>query len=139
VRPDVVTERLGYASVAFTLQRYGHRYAGDQRSGARPTQERRPVKLYHRTDAAAEIRATGFRDARGSYMMAGVELPGVWISGGPLDENSGAWGDSLLEVVLDETLIVDYEVIEDGKPYREWCVPSRVLNSSASTTLVTTP
>jgi integrase len=33
VRPDVVTERLGHASVAFTLQQYGHRYAGDQRSG----------------------------------------------------------------------------------------------------------
>lgn len=33
VRPDVVTERLGHLSVAFTLQRYGHRYAGDQRSG----------------------------------------------------------------------------------------------------------
>jgi integrase len=33
VRPDVVTERLGHASVAFTLQRYGHRYAGDQRAG----------------------------------------------------------------------------------------------------------
>lgn len=33
VRPDVVTERLGHSSVAFTLQVYGHRYAGDQRSG----------------------------------------------------------------------------------------------------------
>lgn len=33
VRPDVVTERLGHSSVAFTLQTYGHRYAGDQRSG----------------------------------------------------------------------------------------------------------
>jgi integrase len=33
VRPDVVTERLGHASVAFTLQQYAHRYAGDQRSG----------------------------------------------------------------------------------------------------------
>ena len=33
VRPDIVTERLGHASVAFTLQQYGHRYAGDQRSG----------------------------------------------------------------------------------------------------------
>jgi integrase len=32
VRPDIVTERLGHASVAFTLQQYGHRYAGDQRS-----------------------------------------------------------------------------------------------------------
>ena len=33
VRPDVVTERLGHSSVAFTLAQYGHRYAGDQRSG----------------------------------------------------------------------------------------------------------
>lgn len=33
VRPDVVTERLGHASVAFTLAQYAHRYAGDQRSG----------------------------------------------------------------------------------------------------------
>jgi len=33
VRPEVVTERLGHSSVAFTLQTYGHRYAGDQRSG----------------------------------------------------------------------------------------------------------
>jgi integrase len=33
VRPDIVTERLGHASVAFTLQQYAHRYAGDQRSG----------------------------------------------------------------------------------------------------------
>lgn len=31
-RPDVVTERLGHESVAFTLARYAHRYAGDQRS-----------------------------------------------------------------------------------------------------------
>jgi integrase len=33
VRPDVVTERLGHSSVAFTLQQYAHQYAGDQRSG----------------------------------------------------------------------------------------------------------
>lgn len=33
VRPDIVTERLGHASVGFTLQQYGHRFAGDQRSG----------------------------------------------------------------------------------------------------------
>lgn len=32
VRADVVTERLGHRSVAFTLQQYAHRWAGDQRS-----------------------------------------------------------------------------------------------------------
>ena len=33
VRVDIVTERLGHSSIAFTLQQYVHRYAGDQRSG----------------------------------------------------------------------------------------------------------
>jgi integrase len=33
VRTDVVSERLGHESVAFTLQQYARRYAGDQRSG----------------------------------------------------------------------------------------------------------
>jgi integrase len=32
VRADVVTERLGHRSVAFTLQQYAHRWAGDQRT-----------------------------------------------------------------------------------------------------------
>jgi integrase len=32
VRVDIVTERLGHESIAFTLQAYVHRYAGDQRS-----------------------------------------------------------------------------------------------------------
>jgi integrase len=40
VRADVVTERLGHESVAFTLQRYGHRYAGDQRSALARLRER---------------------------------------------------------------------------------------------------
>lgn len=31
-RPDVVTERLGHSSVAFTLATYGHVYEGDQRA-----------------------------------------------------------------------------------------------------------
>jgi integrase len=35
VRPDIVTERLGHASVALTLQQYGHRFAVDQRSVSR--------------------------------------------------------------------------------------------------------
>jgi integrase len=33
VRPDVVSERAGHASVGFTLSTYAHRYVGDQRSG----------------------------------------------------------------------------------------------------------
>jgi integrase len=42
VRPDVVTERLGHSGVAFTLQIYGHRLAGDQRSGLARLREGTP-------------------------------------------------------------------------------------------------
>ena len=31
-RVDIVTERLGHESIAFTLSQYVHRYAGDQRN-----------------------------------------------------------------------------------------------------------
>jgi hypothetical protein len=38
----------------------------------------------------------------------------------PLDSNEDAEGDQLLEVTLDMPLeeLADFEVVEDGKPYR---------------------
>ena len=38
--------------------------------------------------------------------------------------NEGATGDGVLELTLpDDFDLDDYELIEEGKPYREWCVP----------------
>ena len=39
-----------------------------------------------------------------------------------LSEREGAGGDDLIEIEIDEPLIDDLEVIEEGKPYREWIV-----------------
>jgi hypothetical protein len=85
--------------------------------------------LYHRTHApvAKRILSDGFRDGSGTYMTS-EEHSGVWLSNVPLDENEGASGDTLLQVELLEQTIADYEWIEDGKPYREWLVPARLLN-----------
>lgn len=88
------------------------------------------MKLYHRTPAADAVLAEGFRDARGNYGMR-LELEGVWLSDVPLSEQEGAEGASLLEIIIDETFIADNEVIEVGKPYREWIVPAALLNRSA--------
>jgi hypothetical protein len=63
-----------------------------------------------------------------------AEIEGVFLSAVPLDCNEGAQGDQLLEIALpSQHAISDYELIEDGKPYREWCVPARILNRYART------
>jgi hypothetical protein len=85
--------------------------------------------FYHRTDAAEAILHDGFRDAEGSYMCVGITLRGVFVSNVPLDCNEGARGDQLLEVSLPASVdISDYELIEEGKGHREWCVPAEIIN-----------
>jgi hypothetical protein len=87
------------------------------------------MKLYHRTTAeiASRILAHGFKDATGYYLTFSKHT-GVWLSDWPLDMNEGAKGDTLLEVILDEEPISDYEWIEEGKTYREWLVPASLIN-----------
>jgi hypothetical protein len=95
------------------------------------------MKLYHRTNAAnAEaILRDGFRDSVGTY-LTDQEWTGVWVSDRPFDE--GAEESTLLqiELALPEDAIADYEWIEDGKGYREWLVPARLLNEHANVRVV---
>jgi hypothetical protein len=79
-------------------------------------------------EAAEAILSRGFRDGHGTY-GTDVELCGVWLSDRPLDANEGAWGDAVLAVNFSVplTALADYEVIEEGRSYREWCVPARVI------------
>jgi hypothetical protein len=96
------------------------------------------MKFFHRTNAAEAILRDGFRDAEGSYMLIGLMLRGVFLSDIPLDVNEGAKGTQLLEVTLPiaESEISDYELIE-GKPYREWCLPAKLINRSGTVRLIT--
>jgi hypothetical protein len=56
-------------------------------------------------------------------------LTGVFVSNKILDVNEGATGDDVLELTLPDDFDLDYwELIEEGKPYREWCVPGELLN-----------
>lgn len=92
------------------------------------------MKLYHTTDAAETILANGFRDSSGSYGLTDAQerpfmLTGVFVSNEILDVNEGATGDDVLELTLPDDFDLDYwELIEEGKPYREWCVPAELLN-----------
>ena len=95
-------------------------------------------RLYHRTPAGSAIVRGGFHDGEGSYGLATMVLSGVFLSDVPLDVNEGATGEDLIEVTLPEKVdLSDYELVEDGKPYREWCVPSKLLNTQAHLRLLT--
>lgn len=88
------------------------------------------MRYFHTTTlpAAAAIERDGFRDGR--QWIGGIELIGVWISDRPLDGNEGTKGDQLLVVDLPDDLdLSPHEVIEEGKPYREWIVPAPLVNA----------
>jgi hypothetical protein len=98
------------------------------------------MDLYHRTTAerATNIIANGFRDTTGTYMMD-VEVTGVWLSDVPLDINDGgsAEHNTMLRVKIDlpEEDLADWEVVEEGKRYREWVIPAEVINRLGSVVL----
>jgi hypothetical protein len=93
--------------------------------------------VYHTTAASAAILRGGFRDATGSYGYVNRELTGVWLGDRPMDINEGAKGDQVLRVEFPDGVDLDeFEVIEDGKPYREWCVPAALINEHATLTLM---
>ena len=88
--------------------------------------------LFHATttEQAEAILRDGFVDGRGNY-VAEIELSGVWLFDFPLDAKVSAWGDAVLAVsfALPLSCLAEFEVIEDEKPYREWCVPSDFIGS----------
>jgi hypothetical protein len=88
------------------------------------------MRVFHVTsaEAAASILSSGFRDSTGSYMFEDFTLTGVWVADRPLDANEGAWGDTVLEVDIDEADIADFEIVEEGRNFREWCIPAAMLN-----------
>jgi hypothetical protein len=89
------------------------------------------MKFFHRTHAknAANILKAAFRDATGRYMMEAT-VTGVWVSDRILAESEGARGGGVfqIEVKVSKKDLDFYEVKVDGKPYREWCFPAKLLN-----------
>jgi hypothetical protein len=96
--------------------------------------------LYHRTHNVDAVLCDGFRDGEGSYGMEDFTLRGVFLSDKPLSIHEGAGGDKLLEVTLPNDCcdFSYYELVEDGKPYREWCIPAEIINRHGTVRFVTT-
>ena len=100
--------------------------------------------LYHvaSSSAAAAILLGGFVDGEGKY---GTErkLRGVFLSNRALDTNEGvrSSGDIVLAVTFVSMPLSDldeYELAEDGKSYREWCIPASVVQRRATVQIAET-
>ena len=98
------------------------------------------MRLYPSTtpESAEKIVADGFRDSSGYYMIPD-KTSGVWLAEMPLDANEGTRGDTTLivDLAVSEQDIAEYEWIEEGKPYREWQIPAKLINENASIRLAT--
>lgn len=92
---------------------------------------------FHTTDASAAILRDGFLDGEGGYMFATITLRGVFIANTPVDVNEGAKGEDVLEVALPDDLdLGDYELVQEGSTYREWCVPAELINTRGTVRLL---
>jgi hypothetical protein len=91
------------------------------------------VILFHRTTvkAALGILDDGFVDTSGSHGI-GNRLEGVFVADRPVDGNEGTKDDVILkiELSLTEDAIAEFEIVEEGKPYREWILPAKLVNAS---------
>jgi hypothetical protein len=73
--------------------------------------------------------AVGFRDKRGWYVLANMELQGVFVSDDMLDENEGATSSEVMIAIdIPTEGLGDFEIVE-RKGLREWCVPAAALNT----------
>lgn len=95
------------------------------------------MKLYHTTtvEQAEIIKSKGFRDAEGSYGLAyddgtPFHIRGVFFSDFPLGPGDGLFTNAseVFVIEIPEDMIKGYEIIEESKGYREWCIPAAVAN-----------
>ncbi len=93
------------------------------------------MRLYHGTTLAnARIIAEGgFEDVTSNFGLFStdgtpVNTTGVFFSDLVLDENEGVCSEGYLLIDVPEATLEGYEWLEEGKGYREWCLPARLAN-----------
>ena len=85
--------------------------------------------LYHWTFNAENILKLGFRGDLGTQGGRHFRDDGVWFSDKVLDQLEGVEeGMELLVIEVPFEDIEEFEWKEEGKDYREWCIPADVVN-----------
>ena len=101
----------------------------------------RPVTLYHvtTTENAEAILRNGFAE-REAFFGASAMRIGVWLSGRPLNPAEGASGDAILAVAfnVEPRELSFYELVDDGKSFRQWCLPASLIRAHGKVSIVPT-
>ena len=95
------------------------------------------MRLYHGTTLAnaEQVARNGFQDVTsnfGLYSAASgepVNTTGVFFSDLVLDENEGICSEAYFVLDIPNEHLASYEWMEEGKGYREWCIPAALANS----------
>ncbi len=95
------------------------------------------MRLYHGTTLAdaEQVARNGFQDVNsnfGLYSAASgepVNTTGVFFSDLVLDENEGICSEAYFVLDIPNEDLASYEWMEEGKGYREWCIPAALANS----------
>ena len=95
------------------------------------------MRLYHGTTLAnaGQVAKNGFQDVTsnfGLYSAASgepVNTTGVFFSDLVLDENEGICSEAYFVLEIPDEHLASYEWMEEGKGYREWCIPAALANS----------
>ena len=77
---------------------------------------------------AEAILKEGFRNGTGYYLTDRL-WEGVSIFDKPFNDEHLSDTDTLFAIEIPEEDISDLEWVEEGKPYREWLVDDKILNS----------
>ena len=57
--------------------------------------------------------------------MVDFTLRGVWLADVPLDVNdTSREGEWVLALDVSDDWLDEHEIVEEGKGYREWCIPA---------------
>ena len=94
------------------------------------------MKLYHGAtrDNAKQILADGFQDLTSNFGLFNavtgdpVNTTGVFFSNVVLDENEGVSSETYFVLDIPDIELTNFEWLEEGKGYREWCVPAHLAN-----------
>ena len=95
------------------------------------------MRLYHGTTLAnaEQVARNGFQDATsnfGLYSAASgepVNTTGIFFSDLVLDENEGICSEAYFVLDIPNEHLASFEWMEEGKGYREWCIPAALANS----------
>jgi hypothetical protein len=95
--------------------------------------------FYHRTRNAEAILRDGFRDEEGSYGMEDFTLRGGFFQIDRLMTTRVPEEIIYSKSLPDDCCDFSYnELVEEGKPYREWCIPAQVINRHGTVRPATT-